>query len=102
MYFLYGSSDERIGLSLKLAPEPLGVHLSMAGPCEGVYMIPPWGMLKKTARKFGPAQGWARAVFAGTIASRNGNPKATPAPFSTALREICFFVMNIGFPCFLL
>ena len=26
-YFLYGSSDARIGLSLKSAPEPLGVHL---------------------------------------------------------------------------
>src|SRR5215831_12473739 len=43
-YFLYGSSDERIGLSLKSAPEPLGVHLSMAGPWEVLYMIAPWGM----------------------------------------------------------
>ena len=32
-YFLYGSREERIWLSLKLPPEPLGVHLSMAGPC---------------------------------------------------------------------
>jgi hypothetical protein len=37
----------------------------------------------------------ARAVAAGTIASRNGNPNATPAPFRTALREMCFFVMNM-------
>jgi hypothetical protein len=29
------------------------------------------------------------------MASRNGNPKVTPTPLSTALREICFFVMNI-------
>ena len=28
--------------------------------------------------------------------SRKGNPKATPAPFSTALRETRFFVMNMG------
>ena len=43
-YFLYGSREERIGLSLKLAPEPLGVHLSMAGPWEVLCMIAPWGM----------------------------------------------------------
>ena len=40
-YFLYGSSEARIGLSLKSAPEPLGVHLSMAGPCDVLYMIAP-------------------------------------------------------------
>jgi hypothetical protein len=43
-YFLYGSSEVRIGLSLKLAPDPLGVHLSIAGPCEVLYMIAPCGM----------------------------------------------------------
>ena len=43
-YFLYGSSEARIGLSLKSAPEPLGVHLSMAGPCDVLYMMAPWGM----------------------------------------------------------
>jgi hypothetical protein len=43
-YFLYGSRDDRMGLSLKLAPEPLGVHLSMAGPCGVLYMIAPWGI----------------------------------------------------------
>ena len=32
---------------------------------------------------------------AGTIASRNGSATVTPMPFSTARREICFFVMNI-------
>ena len=31
------------------------------------------------------------------MASRKGNAKVTPALFSTALREICFFVINIGF-----
>src|SRR5262245_48631191 len=29
------------------------------------------------------------------MASRNGKAKLTPAPFSTVLREICFFVMNM-------
>src|SRR5205823_3359462 len=48
-------------------------------------------------RSFGTAAVWARAVAAGTIASRNGKPNATPTPLSTALREICFFVMNISF-----
>ena len=43
-YFLYGSREVRIGLSLKLSPEPLGVHLSMAGPWEVLCMIAPWGM----------------------------------------------------------
>ena len=43
-YFLYGSSEERIGLSLKSAPAPVGVHLSMAGPCEVLCMIAPWGI----------------------------------------------------------
>src|SRR5678816_101247 len=38
-YFLYGSSGDRIGLSLKSAPEPLGVHLSMAGPWDVLPMI---------------------------------------------------------------
>ena len=34
------------------------------------------------------------------MASRNGNPKVTPAPFSTALREICFLVMNMLSPTY--
>src|SRR5678816_4723084 len=46
----------------------------------------------------GTAAVWARAVPAGTIASRNGSPSVTPAAFRTARREICFFVMNICFP----
>src|SRR5580658_10555471 len=40
-YFLYGSSEARITLSLKLGPAPLGVHRSMAGPCEVFDMIAP-------------------------------------------------------------
>src|SRR5579885_2647487 len=40
-YFLYGSREARIGLSLKSAPAPLGVHLSIAGPCEVLYMMAP-------------------------------------------------------------
>ncbi len=44
MYFLYGSSEARIGLSLKSAPAPLGVHLSMAWPYDVLYMMAPWGM----------------------------------------------------------
>ena len=40
-YFLYGSSDARIGLSLKSAPEPDGVHLSNVGPCDVFPMIAP-------------------------------------------------------------
>src|SRR3954463_6650084 len=43
-YFLYGSSEGRIGLSLKCAPEPLGVHLSIAGPCDVLCMTAPCGM----------------------------------------------------------
>ena len=43
-YFLYGSSDARIGLSVKVAPEPDGVHLSNDGPCDVFPMIAPWGI----------------------------------------------------------
>ena len=43
-YFLYGSSDVRIGLSLKSAPAPLGVHLSISGPCDVLPMMAPCGM----------------------------------------------------------
>src|SRR5687768_12633150 len=42
-YFLYGSSGDRIGLRVKSAPEPRGVHLSMAGPCDVLCMMAPWG-----------------------------------------------------------
>src|SRR5690349_18225362 len=43
-YFLYGSSGDRIGLNLKSAPAPVGVHLSMAGPCDVLPIIAPCGM----------------------------------------------------------
>ena len=43
-YFLYGSREASMGLSLKSAPEPLGVHRSMAGPCDVLPMIAPWGI----------------------------------------------------------
>jgi hypothetical protein len=43
-YFLYGSSAARIGLSLKAAPEPDGVHLSSDGPCDVFPMIAPCGI----------------------------------------------------------
>ncbi len=42
-YFLYGSSDFRIGLSWKSAPAPDGVHLSMAGPYLVLPMMAPCG-----------------------------------------------------------
>ena len=40
-YYLYGSSEDRMGLSLKLAPEPLGVQRSAEGPCAVLCMIAP-------------------------------------------------------------
>ena len=43
-YFLCASSGARIGLSLKSAPEPLGVQLSICGPCEVLPMMAPCGM----------------------------------------------------------
>ena len=43
-YLLYGSSDARIGLSLKSAPAPLGVQRSISGPWEVLPMMAPCGM----------------------------------------------------------
>ena len=43
-YFLCGSSGLRMGLSLKSAPAPLGVHLSISAPCDVLPMMAPCGM----------------------------------------------------------
>src|SRR6186997_2906268 len=43
-YFLCFSSGDRIGLSVKSAPAPRGVHLSIAGPCDVLCMMAPCGM----------------------------------------------------------
>ncbi|MND00296.1 hypothetical protein D3C83_188540 [compost metagenome] len=61
-------------------------------------MIAPCGKPMK-ARRFGvwPAAVWAKAVAAGFMASSRGRAMAVPTPRSTARRERCFFVMNIGF-----
>jgi hypothetical protein len=42
-YFLYGSRGAMIALNLKFVPEPVGVQRSIAGPCEVLYMMAPWG-----------------------------------------------------------
>jgi hypothetical protein len=34
------------------------------------------------------------------MASSSGNAMAAPAPRSTVLREMCFFVMNMAMPYF--
>jgi len=38
------SSGSRMGLSLKLAPDPLGVQRSMSFPCFVFHMTAPWGI----------------------------------------------------------
>ena len=38
------SSGERISLSLKFEPEPLGFQRSIAGPCDVFHWIAPCGM----------------------------------------------------------
>ncbi len=53
------------------------------------------GNVEEAARSLGTAAVCARAVEAGTMASRNGNASVTPAAFSTVLRERCFLVMNM-------
>ena len=53
------------------------------------------GHVEEARSQLGNRGGLSKSGAAGTMASRNGNPKVTPAPFSTALREICFFVMNM-------
>src|SRR5689334_22923040 len=40
-YFLCGSSEAMMGLSLKFSPDPLGVQRSAEGPCAVLYMIAP-------------------------------------------------------------
>src|SRR4029453_4122336 len=47
-------------------------------------------------RGFGFAAVWASTVHAGTIASRNGRPTATPAPRRKVRRERCFLVRNMS------
>src|SRR5262245_40769552 len=49
-------------------------------------------------RIVGAAAVCASAVAAGTIASRSGSARVTPAPLSTVRREICRFVRNISVP----
>src|SRR5262249_4859492 len=39
-----------------------------------------------------------RGVWAGTMASRNGNARVAPIPRRTVRREMCFFSINIAFP----
>ena len=69
--FLNGVNGWRIGDSSKFAPSAAGVQCSMIAPC-GRYMKP--------IRGFGAAAVCASTVHAGTMASRSGNPTATPAP----------------------
>ena len=57
------------------------------------------GHVEEARSQLGSRGGLSKRRAAGTMASRNGNAKATPAPFSTVLREICFFVMNMSFSC---
>ena len=76
-------SDCIVGPSTRSPLVPLGSQRSMTAPCAR-YM---------NATRFGgmPAA-HARRIAAGIIDSSSGNPKATPAPRSSVLRERCFFV----------
>src|SRR5262249_25869062 len=71
----------------KLAPSVLGTQYPGAMPC---------GKKMPVKRLFGLVAAWAKGVWAGSIASRNGKAKVTPAPRRKVRRERCFFWMNIS------
>src|ERR1700674_5851487 len=51
---------------------------------------------------FGSAAAFAKGAHAGNIESSSGKASVTPAPRNTVRREICFWVMNMRSPSFLL
>src|SRR5260370_36548510 len=70
-------------------PPASGTHHPGAAPC---------GTKMPVKRVLGVAAVLVKGVCAGTIESNSGSASATPAPWSTVRREMCFLVINILLP----
>ena len=73
-----------------------GAHMNFLAP-KAVLPAAPC-TISTAARRMRLGAAFARAVRAGTIASRNGSAIVTPMPLSIVRREMCFFVMIIASP----
>ena len=81
------------GVRSNLLPVAAGAHMFSLMP-KAVLPAEPCTISMQASRTL-PAAVCARAVRAGTMASRNGRATVTPRPLRAARRDRCFCVMNI-------